>query len=75
MRSALSVSFHDRVSWRLCEVILFLGISNTPSSGGGNDDAELGGAENPVRVGTVSAGESYWELLVDAAEEGGGHSR
>ena len=40
-------------------------------SGGGNTDAELGTPENPVRIGTVSAGEPYWETFKQAVEAEG----
>ena len=51
-----------------------LGLSacSSPDAGEGGS-AELGSAENPVRIGTVSAGDEYWDDFTAAAEEEGIH--
>ena len=49
---------------------LTLGLSGCGSAGE-NPDAELGTPENPVRIGTVSSGEPYWETFQQAAESEG----
>ena len=49
---------------------LTLGLSACGSAGG-DTEAELGTPENPVRIGTVSSGEPYWETFKQAAEAEG----
>ena len=49
---------------------LTLGLSGCGSAGE-DSEAELGTPENPVRIGTVSSGEPYWETFKQAAEAEG----
>jgi D-methionine transport system substrate-binding protein len=35
------------------------------------DEAAAGGAEDPVRIGVVSAGEEYWDTFAQAAQDAG----
>lgn len=59
-------------SLKLAAVAATLALGLTAcGSGGGDAEAELGTPENPVRIGTVSAGESYWETFKSAVEAEG----
>ncbi|MGO1775260.1 MAG: MetQ/NlpA family ABC transporter substrate-binding protein [Agrococcus casei] len=59
-------------SLKLAAVAATLALGLTAcGSGGGDAEAELGTPENPVRIGTVSAGEPYWETFKSAVEAEG----